>query len=96
MLCSNQLNKKSEKVGFDLRYLTISVAVALLLPVDDCFVCPMLCMCLGVDPKSILCAFFKSGQCKKGDKCKFSHDINVARKSEKRNIFEEEKKGEMT
>ena len=45
----------------------------------------------GVDPKSILCAFFKSGQCKKGDKCKFSHDLNIQRKSEKRNIYEEEK-----
>ena len=41
----------------------------------------------GVDPKSVLCAFFKSGQCKKGDKCKFSHDLNVARKSEKKNIY---------
>ena len=58
--------------------------------------CQAICLLLsvvGVDPKSILCAFFKSGQCKKGDKCKFSHDLNIARKGEKRNIFEEEKKG---
>jgi len=27
----------------------------------------------GVDPKSIFCAFFKQGLCKKGGKCKFSH-----------------------
>src|SRR4051812_10122636 len=33
----------------------------------------------GVDPKSVLCAFFKAGQCTKGDKCKFSHDVNVER-----------------
>ena len=31
----------------------------------------------GVDPKSIFCAFFKQGLCKKGAKCKFSHDPDV-------------------
>lgn len=41
----------------------------------------------GVDPKSVLCAFFKSGQCTKGDKCKFSHDLSVERKSEKRSLY---------
>ena len=44
---------------------------------------------LGTDPKSVLCAFFKAGTCKKGDKCKFSHDLNIARKGEKRNIYED-------
>ncbi|KAJ6798698.1 zinc finger CCCH domain-containing protein 11-like [Iris pallida] len=34
----------------------------------------------GVDPKSVLCEFFKVGQCAKGFKCKFSHDLNVQRK----------------
>lgn len=47
----------------------------------------------GVDPKSVLCAFFKQGQCTKGDKCKFSHDLSIERKGEKRNIYED-KKGE--
>ncbi|ODM95051.1 Zinc finger CCCH domain-containing protein 15 [Orchesella cincta] len=37
----------------------------------------------GADPKSILCAFFKQGQCQKGDKCKFSHDLMVERKAER-------------
>ncbi|RIB01506.1 hypothetical protein C2G38_1992815 [Gigaspora rosea] len=51
----------------------------------------------GVDPKTILCQFFKAGQCQKGDKCKFSHDINVERKVQKIDIYtdarnEEEKK----
>jgi len=41
----------------------------------------------GVDPKSILCAFFKSGKCLKGDKCKFSHDLEIERKSEKRSLY---------
>nr|CAG4646526.1 EOG090X0C5B [Macrothrix elegans] len=41
----------------------------------------------GVDPKSILCAFFKSGNCGKGDKCKFSHDLDVERKTEKRSLY---------
>uniref|UniRef100_A0A8C6URV7 Zinc finger CCCH domain-containing protein 15 n=1 Tax=Neogobius melanostomus TaxID=47308 RepID=A0A8C6URV7_9GOBI len=41
----------------------------------------------GVDPKSVLCAFFKQGQCTKGDKCKFSHDLSMERKCEKRNMY---------
>uniref|UniRef100_A0A182S7K0 Zinc finger CCCH domain-containing protein 15 n=1 Tax=Anopheles maculatus TaxID=74869 RepID=A0A182S7K0_9DIPT len=41
---------------------------------------------VGADPKSVLCAFFKQGTCTKGDKCKFSHDPAVERKSEKRSI----------
>jgi len=44
----------------------------------------------GVDPKSILCAFFKQNLCKKGDKCKFSHDPEVERKAVKRNVYEQE------
>jgi len=43
----------------------------------------------GVDPKSVFCAFFKQGLCKKGDKCKFSHDPAVEKKSAKRNVYEE-------
>ena len=41
----------------------------------------------GVDPKSVLCAFFKQGLCKKGDKCKFSHDPEVERRSAKRSVY---------
>ncbi|MBA0660825.1 hypothetical protein Goklo_012781, partial [Gossypium klotzschianum] len=40
-----------------------------------------------VDPKSILCEFFKVGKCAKGFKCKFSHDLNVQRKGEKIDIY---------
>jgi hypothetical protein len=43
----------------------------------------------GVDPKTVLCAFFKAGQCEKGTKCKFSHDLNVERKVEKKNLYED-------
>lgn len=42
---------------------------------------------VGVDPKSILCEHFKLGQCAKGFKCKFSHDLNVQRKGEKIDIY---------
>ncbi|KAH3684366.1 hypothetical protein WICPIJ_004662, partial [Wickerhamomyces pijperi] len=31
----------------------------------------------GVDPKSILCEFFKAGACTRGKNCKFSHDLTV-------------------
>ncbi|XP_068752301.1 zinc finger CCCH domain-containing protein 15-like [Montipora capricornis] len=41
----------------------------------------------GADPKSVVCAFFKQGLCSKGDKCKFSHDISLERKGEKRSIY---------
>lgn len=41
----------------------------------------------GADPKSVVCAFFKQGQCGKGDKCKFSHDLSVERKAEKRSLY---------
>ena len=50
----------------------------------------------GVDPKSILCQFFKQGQCSKGDKCKFSHDLNIARKSEKKNLYADVREDEGT
>lgn len=52
---------------------------------------------LGADPKSVLCAFFKQGQCSKGAKCKFSHDLSLDRKGEKRNIYEDsrEEKGKI-
>lgn len=35
----------------------------------------------------MLCAFFKQGQCTKGDKCKFSHDLTLERKAEKRSLY---------
>jgi hypothetical protein len=42
----------------------------------------------GTDPKTVLCAFWKaSGVCAKGDKCKFSHDSSVERKSAKINLY---------
>ncbi len=52
----------------------------------------------GVDPKTVMCIFFKKGNCEKGKKCKFSHDLEMERKTEKRSLYtdtrgeEEEKK----
>lgn len=43
----------------------------------------------GVDPKMVLCAYFKIGQCTKGDKCRFSHDVNVERRTAKINLYED-------
>lgn len=55
----------------------------------------------GVDPKTVLCQFHKKGGCEKGRKCKFSHDLNVERKSAKKDLYtdsreskEEEKKAD--
>lgn len=46
----------------------------------------------GVDPKTVLCAMFKIGNCNKGAKCKFSHDLNVGRKVEKRDLYQDARK----
>ncbi|XP_048432932.1 zinc finger CCCH domain-containing protein 21-like isoform X1 [Pyrus x bretschneideri] len=51
---------------------------------------------VGVDPKSILCEFYKAGQCAKGFKCKFSHDLNVQRKGEKIDIYSDKRYNEET
>ena len=34
----------------------------------------------GMDPKSVLCEYFKQGLCVRGAKCKFSHDASQVRK----------------
>lgn len=49
----------------------------------------------GVDPKSVVCAFFKQGQCTKGDKCKFSHDLSLERKCEKRSLYFDKRDDEL-
>src|SRR3989338_4739995 len=47
----------------------------------------------GEDPKSVLCEFFKMGTCTKGAKCKFSHDVNVARKGAKIDVYTDRRDG---
>jgi hypothetical protein len=41
----------------------------------------------GVDPKTVVCQFYKQGHCEKGKKCKFSHDLSVERKAEKKDLY---------
>lgn len=48
----------------------------------------------GVDPKTVLCQFFKKGHCDKGRKCKFSHDLAVERKTAKKNLYEDMRDGD--
>eukprot|EP01023_Acetabularia_acetabulum_P020423 TRINITY_DN20601_c0_g1_i1.p1 TRINITY_DN20601_c0_g1~~TRINITY_DN20601_c0_g1_i1.p1 ORF type:complete len:585 (+),score=131.03 TRINITY_DN20601_c0_g1_i1:238-1755(+) len=48
----------------------------------------------GVDPKSIVCELFKHKVCTKGYKCKFSHDLNVAMKSAKIDLYTDRRDGE--
>lgn len=50
-------------------------------------ICCLVFLLAGADPKSVVCAFFKQGLCGKGDKCKFSHDLALDRKGEKRSIY---------
>ncbi|CAI5465951.1 unnamed protein product [Closterium sp. Yama58-4] len=45
----------------------------------------------GVDPKSIVCEFYRHGQCSKGFKCKFSHDLSVERKGEKIDLYSDQR-----
>lgn len=46
----------------------------------------------GVDPKSVVCVMFKMGHCNKGSKCKFSHDLNVGRRVEKKDLYQDSRK----
>ncbi|SCU88221.1 LADA_0E08900g1_1 [Lachancea dasiensis] len=46
----------------------------------------------GVDPKTVLCAMFKIGNCNKGARCKFSHDPNVGRRVEKKDLYQDARK----
>lgn len=45
----------------------------------------------GVDPKTVLCNFFKAGQCSRGAKCKFSHDLQVERKVAKKDLYTDDR-----
>ncbi|AET40118.1 translation machinery-associated protein TMA46 Ecym_5360 [Eremothecium cymbalariae DBVPG len=51
----------------------------------------------GVDAKTVLCALFKLGNCNKGARCRFSHDLNVGRRMEKKDLYQDaraEKEGD--
>lgn len=48
----------------------------------------------GVDPKSIVCEFFKHNCCTKGLKCKFAHDLNAGRKTAKIDLYTDKRKGD--
>ncbi|CED84693.1 Uncharacterized conserved protein, contains CCCH-type Zn-finger [Phaffia rhodozyma] len=47
----------------------------------------------GVDPKTVVCQYFAAGFCEKGKKCRLSHDLNVGRKVEKRNVYSDDRAG---
>lgn len=42
----------------------------------------------------MVCVFYKQGNCEKGRKCKFSHDLSVERKGEKKNLYQDTREGE--
>jgi hypothetical protein len=39
----------------------------------------------------VVCEFFRHGQCAKGFKCKYSHDLSVERKGEKIDIYSDQR-----
>jgi hypothetical protein len=41
----------------------------------------------GEDPKNYICEFFKAGKCTKGDRCRFSHELNLKAKKETRSMY---------
>jgi hypothetical protein len=43
----------------------------------------------------VLCAYYKAGHCDKGNKCKFSHDLNVGRKVEKKDLYSDTREDKM-
>ena len=47
----------------------------------------------GVDPKSVVCEYFRAGVCTKGFKCKYAHDLAVERKTQKINLFSDQRDG---
>lgn len=48
----------------------------------------------GVDPKTVLCQFYKAGHCEKGKKCKFSHDLAVGRRQERKDLYQDTREQE--
>ena len=48
----------------------------------------------GVDPKTVLCEFFKKGMCEKGRRCKFSHDLEAGRKTMKKSLYTDMREGD--
>lgn len=48
----------------------------------------------GVDPKSVLCPYWKAGQCTRGDKCKYSHNEAAGQKSAKLDVYQDRRDGE--
>ncbi|CAN6674808.1 hypothetical protein TRVA0_066S00320 [Trichomonascus vanleenenianus] len=45
----------------------------------------------GVDPKSVVCIYFKQGACTKGKNCKFSHDLTKERKAAKKDLYADDR-----
>lgn len=48
----------------------------------------------GVDPKTVVCIFYKKGNCEKGRKCKFSHDTALDRKTDKKGLYTDKREDE--
>lgn len=46
-----------------------------------------------VDPKTLLCGYFKAGVCEKGKKCKYSHDLGLEAKKANIDIYSDPRQG---
>jgi hypothetical protein len=48
---------------------------------------------VGVNPKTILCIYFKKGHCQAGDACKFAHDFEVEHKAQTKDMYTDTRDG---
>jgi hypothetical protein len=48
----------------------------------------------GVDPKTVTCAYWKAGICEKGNKCKYAHANEAARKMDKKDLYTDMREGD--
>lgn len=46
-----------------------------------------------IDPKTLLCGYFKAGVCEKGKKCKFSHDLGLEAKKANIDMYSDPRMG---
>src|SRR4051812_27353231 len=80
---------------------TLTLSCSCLIPVFLCAVYCIVLYCIVSDMSCSLvsllfslCEFFKAGKCVRGAKCKYSHDMELARKSAKIDVYSDPREQE--